>query len=213
MLQELHPDVSMPVATRLWVQEEAQDAGTRKRQAERVAFLYQLQDGLDATVSTCPSPGTASLGSVIAKGLVANATESVMIYRGLCAPPDDESWSQEFLRRMMSWPSRQALRLQRLYHLRNATAIDAFLDLHPVLVDVLVQAYPHLERHFVVSAPIPLELVQDAEAADRATLFVYIPTTLLAAEARVRLYEFDDEWFLDQIERVGSLLNFNLEFT
>jgi len=113
---------------------------------------------------------------------------------------------------MMSWPSRQAFHLQQLYDLRNPTAIAAFLELQPVLIDVLVEAHPHLQRHFHVSPPVPLELVQDAETDGRACLFVYIPTALPVAEARAQMYRFDDEWFLDQIDRVGSLLNFNLEF-
>ena len=113
---------------------------------------------------------------------------------------------------MMSWSSCQALQLQQLYDLRNPAAILPFLEWHRTLVDILVEAYPHLQRHFDISPPVPLELVQDAEADGRACLFVYIPTALPVAEARAQMYRFDDDWFLDQIDRVGSLLNFNLKF-
>lgn len=212
MLQAYRSDMPMPVTTKLWVQEEAHEAGTQRKLAERAALLYQLQDGLDGIVSACRLPGTASLGSIMPKALIANTTASVMVHEGVCTSLDEESWLQELLRRVISWPSRQTLQLRRLYDLRNPTAIQAFLERYPALVDVLVEAYPYLQRHFDVSPPVPLELVQDAEAADRATLFAFIPTTLPVVEARARMYSFDDAWFLDQLDRVGSLLNFNLEF-
>jgi len=43
-------------------------------------------------------------------------------------------------------------------------------------------------------------------------LFAYIRTSLPVDEALSRLDKFDEEWFLDQLDRAGGRFNFNLEF-
>ena len=57
-----------------------------------------------------------------------------------------------------------------------------------------------------------LEVIRDPEIGKDGELFAYILTPLSVQEAQARLDDLDDEWFLDQLDRIGDLLNFNLEF-
>jgi hypothetical protein len=59
---------------------------------------------------------------------------------------------------------------------------------------------------------VTLEVVSDPEVEGVEELFAYILTSLPVNEALARLHRLDEEWFLDQLDRVGGRFNFNLEF-
>jgi hypothetical protein len=100
-----------------------------------------------------------------------------------------------------------------MYTFRNAAAVRRFLLAHLSLIGVLVEAYSHLSKYFGPDPRVALEIVSDPEADDgRDQLFAYILTSLPVDEALVRLDRLDEEWFLDQLDQVGGLFNFNLEF-
>ena len=101
--------------------------------------------------------------------------------------------------------------LEELYSLRDAATVWPFLLAHSQLVEVLLEAYPYLEEHFGPDPKVTLEVVNDPEAVTRKQLFAYIVTSLPPAKALARLDKLDEEWFLDQLDRVDGLLNFNLE--
>lgn len=103
-------------------------------------------------------------------------------------------------------------KLDELYSFRDAAAVQRFLQTHPHLIDVLFEAYPYLLKHFRPDPQVALEVVSDPETEGSGELFAYILTSLSVAEARARLDGLDEEWFLDQLDRVGDLFNFNLEF-
>jgi hypothetical protein len=100
--------------------------------------------------------------------------------------------------------------LEEIYSFRNVEAVRRFLHAHPHLIEVILEAYPYLVRHFGPNPQVMLEVVRDPEAERSEQLFAYILTSLNADEALDRLDRLDEEWFLDQFDRVGNLFNFNL---
>ena len=101
--------------------------------------------------------------------------------------------------------------LEEIYLFRNATAVRRFLQAYPRLIDVLLEAQPHLAKHFGPDPQVALEVVSDPEANWAKQLFAYIRTSLPVEAALAQLYLLDEEWFLDQLDRVNGLFNFNLE--
>ncbi len=103
--------------------------------------------------------------------------------------------------------------LENLYTFRNPVAVRRFLLNHPHLIDLLLEAYPHLAQTFGQDSHVALEVVRDPEVANWTQLVAYLVTSLPVDQALDKLDEFDDEWFLGQDDRVGDLFNFNLEIT
>jgi len=103
-------------------------------------------------------------------------------------------------------------RLGEFYSFRDMPPVRRFLRAHPQLIDVLLEAHTYLEKHFGPGPLVTLEVVSDPEAVDWDQLFAYILTSLPVDEAQARLDRLDEEWFLGQLDRIGDLFNFNLEF-
>lgn len=103
--------------------------------------------------------------------------------------------------------------LEDLYTFRNPVAVRRFLLHHPHLIDLLLEAHPYLAKSFGQDPQVALEVVHDREVADWTQLVAYIVTSLPVDQALDELDEFDDEWFLDQVDQAGDLFNFNLEVT
>jgi len=94
----------------------------------------------------------------------------------------------------------------------NVAAVGRFLHTHPQLIEVLLEASVYLQKHFGPDPQVTLEVVSDPEVEGVEELFAYILTSLPVNEALARLHRLDEEWFLDQLDRVGGRFNFNLEF-
>lgn len=102
--------------------------------------------------------------------------------------------------------------IEKFYSLRNRTDVRRFLRTHPQLIEVLLDARAHVQEHFGSGIPVVLEVVSDPEVEGWDQLFAYILTSLPVREALAQLNKLDKEWFLDQLDRVDGLFNFNLEF-
>lgn len=102
--------------------------------------------------------------------------------------------------------------LEEIYSFRNDAAVQRFLYSYPQLAKVLLEAHVYLKKHFGPEPQVTLEVVSDPEVEGWDELFAYILTSLPVDEALARLNRLDEEWFLDQLDRVDGLLNFNLEF-
>ena len=98
------------------------------------------------------------------------------------------------------------------YRLDNAGRVRQFLYQHPMLPGVLVEAFGPLQKCFGPYPQVMLRVVADPEVEDSDELFAYIRTSLPPEDALNRLNELDELWFLDQLDRVNGLFNFNLEF-
>ena len=107
---------------------------------------------------------------------------------------------------------RRSRELEQSYSFRDVAAVQAFLHANPELVELLCEAYGHLEKHFGPDPQVALAVISDPEGKGADQLFAYIVTSLEVEEAVARLDGFDMEWFLDQLGRAGGRLNFSLEF-
>jgi len=108
--------------------------------------------------------------------------------------------------------SRRLHRLEEIYSLRDAATVRRFLHACPQLVEVLLEARIHLQKFFGPDPQVTLEVISDPEAESIDELFAYILTSLPVDEALARLDRLDEEWFLDQLDRIDGQFNFNLEF-
>jgi len=108
--------------------------------------------------------------------------------------------------------SQRLHQFEELYSLRNAATVRRFLHAYPRLVKVLLEARLYLQKYFGPAPQVTLEVVSDPEVEGVEELFAYILTSLPVDEALARLDKLDEEWFLDQLDRVGGRFNFNLEF-
>lgn len=108
--------------------------------------------------------------------------------------------------------SQRLHQLEEMYSLRNAPTVRRFLRAYPQLVDVLLGAHVYLQKYFGPDPQVTLKVVSDPEVEGMEELFAYILTSLPVDEALARLDRLDEEWFLDQLDRVGGRFNFNLEF-
>jgi hypothetical protein len=102
--------------------------------------------------------------------------------------------------------------LEEIYSFRHAAAVRRFLRAYPQLVEVLLGAHDYLQKYFGPDPQVTLQVVSDPEVEGVDELFAYILVSLPANEALAQLNRFDEEWFLDQLDRVGGRFNFNLEF-
>ncbi len=107
-------------------------------------------------------------------------------------------------------PPATSYNLHELFEYRNRDKVDLYLQSHPELSSFLEESHGYLVKHFGAAAKLALEVVRDPEA-EQQQLFVYIKTAAPTDEALKRLGRFDEEWFLNHLDRVGDHLNFNLE--
>ena len=103
--------------------------------------------------------------------------------------------------------------LENGYELRNFAAVAAYVAEHPQLTGFLLDSYGQLRKYFDATASYALEVVSDPEISPSSDfLFVNIRTSMPVDEAMERLDQFDEAWYLDQVNSFGELVNFNLEF-
>ena len=101
--------------------------------------------------------------------------------------------------------------LEEQYLFRDAQ-VRRFLQTYPHLTGVLLEAVPYLKKHFGPSPRVELEVIRDPEIGPTGEMIAYILTPLSVDEAQARLDRLDDEWLLDEMDRVDGLLSFSLEF-
>lgn len=102
--------------------------------------------------------------------------------------------------------------LATIFRFENRRAVPTFIKAHPVVVNVLLEAFPKLTTLFGEDATIVLRLVEEPDDPGEPELFGVVQTTLAPDEALRRLYVFDSEWWLEQSLRTKSSLNFNIEY-
>lgn len=87
--------------------------------------------------------------------------------------------------------------LENLYNFRQKSEVLDFLEKHPFLIPLLLEAHTHIRQHFPDS-PLFLQYITDPEI-DFPQLAVYIdrPQELNAEEAIDKLESIDDDWWID----------------
>ncbi len=101
--------------------------------------------------------------------------------------------------------------LERLYTFRERAEVFWFLERHPLLASLLLEAYNEIGLYFPRS-PLFLEVVTDPEASDDHQLVVFISTDLDADAVGESLRQFDKGWWLDALDRAQGNLCITVEF-
>lgn len=90
---------------------------------------------------------------------------------------------------------------------------EPFLAEHPAVVPVLYEVGDKLREIFGAATTLVVERFVDPESsAVPDELFVRVKTTLTVEEARALLERFEEEWWLDNMQRANCLINVALEF-
>jgi hypothetical protein len=108
-------------------------------------------------------------------------------------------------------PALQAL--DQFYTFRRAEEVSGFLQAHPFLVPLLLEAHGKIAKYFGPSPEVVLEVIIDPEAEDDRELFALVRVDLSPDEAVRRLERFDQEWWLDASSQGCCLLNIDVEYT
>lgn len=101
--------------------------------------------------------------------------------------------------------------IANIYKIYEPDQVYPFLTRNGFLGDVLLEALPQLQRNFGPDMHVDLVLRSDPEEPYQE-LFGYVHTQGSIEDAHDNLDMFDDEWFLDNLQRTRGLLNFNLAF-
>jgi hypothetical protein len=102
--------------------------------------------------------------------------------------------------------------LEQKYTFRNRNEVIGFLENHPFLVSILIEAYEKIAKYFNEYPQIVLKVIIDPEVPDDRQLVASIKTRLSPEEALEKLDSFDSEWWLQSIDRARGELCINVEF-
>lgn len=101
--------------------------------------------------------------------------------------------------------------IANIYKIYDPDQVNPFLERNGYLGDVLLEAFPQLQRYFGPDMHVDLILRFDPEEPYQE-LFGYVHNQRSIEDAQDSLDAFDDKWFLDNLHRTRGLLNFNLAF-
>ena len=102
--------------------------------------------------------------------------------------------------------------LKQLYALREPERVWQFLEKHPFLVPLLLEAPTEINHHFPGDS-LSLEVAIDPESAssDDDELVLQIATNIEAEESVDRLWKLDEAWWINSLDRAKGKMFINLE--
>ena len=103
-------------------------------------------------------------------------------------------------------------RLAEFYAFRDPEAVTGFVRRHPEVIAPLLEAVAVVPRYFGPGRPFVLEVERDREAHDHTLLFALIQTDLDVDASLEALRQFDEEWWLDALQRADRKLMFSVEY-
>lgn len=109
-------------------------------------------------------------------------------------------------------PLYQVRSLEQIYTFRRPEEVSWFLQVHPFLVPLLVEAYGKIATCFGPYPEVALEVVTDPEAVDDRQLVAFIRTDLHPAKALASLDRLDKGWWLEAAHRSRGKLCIHLEY-
>lgn len=98
------------------------------------------------------------------------------------------------------------------YEIGNTQAVESFMDKHPSLHDLLVEARAEITTHFGPGTPVRLDVAVDPEGVDDPELVARVLTKLPVNLAMERLAAFDQAWWLANVSRSQQRLTIDLQF-
>ncbi len=102
--------------------------------------------------------------------------------------------------------------LSKLYLFSDDGEVKRFLLRNQFLIEVLKEIPTQICNYFGNNQAISLRVSYDPDSFGSSDLWVDILTTLSAQEAIPLLDEFDEQWWLENMNRVSGELNITLKF-
>jgi hypothetical protein len=102
--------------------------------------------------------------------------------------------------------------LERQYVFKDRDQVFHYLENHPFLVPLLLEAYSKIDTFFPEYPQVLLEVVTDPEVPDDTQLVASIRVNLSPDEALERLDSFDRQWWLPSMDRAKGELCIHVEF-
>jgi hypothetical protein len=108
-------------------------------------------------------------------------------------------------------PQIEAHQLEQFYIFREKAEIVQFLEAKKFLLPLLEDTYTTIRSYFPAS-DLLLEVVIDPEIANERQLVIFIAIKENAEEASEVLDKFDEDWWMDNMDRAQGSLCITLEF-
>jgi hypothetical protein len=94
--------------------------------------------------------------------------------------------------------------VEKFYRMKEAGEIKEFLASYPELADLLLEAYPHIEKQFGRGAVVELRFPRDSEHDRERDLLAMIQNSLDTKAAIASWHRLWDEWWCDASARPGA---------
>lgn len=101
--------------------------------------------------------------------------------------------------------------LELIYSFRKPGEVKRFLETYKFLAPLLIEAYFEIGKHFP-NPRIFLEIDIDPEETNDQQLVAFVATNYSPNEAIRKLKQFDEDWWLDALDRAQKRLCINVEF-
>jgi hypothetical protein len=101
--------------------------------------------------------------------------------------------------------------LSTLYEFKDGPVVESFLEENPSLGGLLFDANKIISEHFGPEVEMALEVVADPEALGDKQLFVLIRTEFPRKDARARLAQLDQAWWLYALPAAEGKMEIALE--
>ena len=102
-----------------------------------------------------------------------------------------------------------ALSEVRKHYMFSDPSVHSFLNTHPTIADILLEAEPHLKTCFGASAMFSLRAPMDE--AGSQTLYAVVLWPGNSRDVREALSRFDDSWWIPRCRRAPGYLTFTYE--
>lgn len=90
-------------------------------------------------------------------------------------------------------------------------SVSAFLDRHPDIANILLDAVPAIEKVFGAGTGLTLQVLVDQDGENDTSLFARIRTSKPVREAIALKKQFYREWWMKQAQALEAPLNFEVE--
>jgi hypothetical protein len=100
--------------------------------------------------------------------------------------------------------------IENIYKMSLSDDVKAWLSDHPGVAQIVIEARPHILNAFGQTSQVRMLMVKDPEISNFEELIAYIITDLSVNQALDSLDRFDNQWFLNQLDRLDGNFSFNL---
>ncbi len=104
-------------------------------------------------------------------------------------------------------------RIAKSYEVEDTEAVESYLDKHPSLYDLVIEARQEITTHFDSGTPVLLDVAVDPEGINDPELVLRVQTKLPVNLAMERLAAFDQAWWLPNLRRSQQRLTIDLQFS